>query len=974
MKKLILSLTVLILVSNLSFGQWQLTGNPALNNSFLGTFNQQPLRIRTQDISRMYLNRDITTSVNGQPNVDRSGFLGLGRNLGNINNWNDVLGNPSGGPLSLLHLNGYEGSIMGTGGFRNWMRSGITITANDDIMYMGPRANALDRTDAMFVWGDNAQTGSLGPDNLLFAFTAGFGDNTVPGADLDGTAPNGREIMRLTATGNVGMGPRFSNAAQPQSQLHINGENAVSTWFQLSNQTGTGMLAADGFRAGVNNVGNTYLYNQENAPMIFSTNASTVNQLARERMRLTHVGAPGVPVTAATGTTRVAVSVDPAFPLTEPRSLMHIGGRLSGQAGSTDGVRDWMNVGYLATFGTDNIYVGMKDEGQDRQDAVIAWGDNQTNLINGSGPDNLRFIFANSQFSLSPGTPDAKSDNGQEIGRFTPACATCPVNTGSLGIGNYSPSIIQNGNIVNNPNGPDSAGYIGATLDVNGDARIRTVTQKDELKQILVRDPNDLGRIYWRDGSTLTANFGAQCGNAASATLTQNTEVPLGGFNLIFSGQDAASDRVGIGTNCLPSAKLEVNRALTIPNEINKSGFSVLNSDVSAPGNYSGMGFGLRSIADGPNRNNFGGYFKSTGSYSNIGVESVCDEAAFVNGILVTNIGGKFSAFNSFTNVAVDGRAISYTDGSYVNKGGSFQGAGFANGSAYGISAIASGTDNSTVYGGYFSAVGAINGSSDVYGIYSTGMPYLGVPPNNTWAGFFDGNVNGTAFFSSSDAEIKDINGSITNATNRLNSLNVYEYHYNDFASTFMATDNQMHYGVIAQELETVFPSLVRNATFQYNPDSLGNTESKTIKTVNYTELIPILIAGFQEQNERINQLQSQLQACCTASDIRSAEYENQTGAVVPMRLHTEDAPRLGQNIPNPFDVQTRIPVYLPVSVAKAEIIFYSNEGKVIQNQLLFDRGEFSVAADAETLASGIYSYTLYVDGKPVETKRMVKR
>jgi hypothetical protein len=207
-----------------------------------------------------------------------------------------------------------------------------------------------------------------------------------------------------------------------------------------------------------------------------------------------------------------------------------------------------------------------------------------------------------------------------------------------------------------------------------------------------------------------------------------------------------------------------------------------------------------------------------------------------------------------------------------------------------------------------------------------------------------------------------------------LNSLNVYEYHYNDFASTFMATDNQMHYGVIAQELESVFPSLVRDATFQYNPDSLGNTESKTIKTVNYTELIPILIAGFQEQNERINQLQSQLMACCTAADIRSAEHENQNGAVVPVRLHTEDAPRLGQNIPNPFDVQTRIPVYLPVSVGKAEIIFYSNEGKIIQNQLLFDRGEFSVAADAETLASGIYSYTLYVDGKPVETKRMVKR
>jgi hypothetical protein len=297
------------------------------------------------------------------------------------------------------------------------------------------------------------------------------------------------------------MGPRFSNAAQPQSQLHINGENSVNTWFQLSSQTGTGMAATDGFRAGVTSGGNTYLYNQENASMIFSTNASTESQLARERMRLTHVGALGVPVTAAVGTTRVAVSADPAFPLTEPRSLMHIGGRLSGQTGSTDGVRNWMNVGYLSTFGTDNIYVGMKEEGQDRQDAVIAWGDNQTDQINGSGPDNLRFIFANSQFSLSPGTPEAKSENGQEIGRFTPACAGCPVNTGSLGIGNFSPG---------SPNGPGTPGYVGATLDVNGDARIRNVPSDNTLSQVLVRDPDDLGRIHWRDASTL-GQFGGPC-------------------------------------------------------------------------------------------------------------------------------------------------------------------------------------------------------------------------------------------------------------------------------------------------------------------------------------------------------------------------------------------------------------------------------------------------------------------------------
>jgi hypothetical protein len=219
MKKTALTLSAMIIGIYAYNQNWTFPGNPGTPESKLGTTNQFPMRVITQNALRMYINPNVTTSVNGQPALARNGFVGIGFNHGiTNNNWNDVLGNPSGGPLSLLHLSGPEGTEMGTGGFRNWMRSGITFTANHDLMYVGPRANALDRTDAMFVWGDNSQTGEYGPDNLLFAFTAGFG---TTGNDLDGTAPNGREIMRLTATGNVGIGPRFSNAAQPQSQLHI---------------------------------------------------------------------------------------------------------------------------------------------------------------------------------------------------------------------------------------------------------------------------------------------------------------------------------------------------------------------------------------------------------------------------------------------------------------------------------------------------------------------------------------------------------------------------------------------------------------------------------------------------------------------------------------------------------------------------------------------------------------------------------
>ena len=97
-------------------------------------------------------------------------------------------------------------------------------------------------------------------------------------------------------------------------------------------------------------------------------------------------------------------------------------------------------------------------------------------------------------------------------------------------------------------------------------------------------------------------------------------------------------------------------------------------------------------------------------------------------------------------------------------------------------------------------------------------------------------------------------------------------------------------------------------------------------------------------------------------------------GAVIPTRLENNDGPTLGQNIPNPFETATRIPAYVPQDIRKAEIMFYGNDGKVLQVLPVNDRGNISVDVDAATLAAGVYSYTLFVDGKPVDTKRMVKQ
>jgi hypothetical protein len=79
-----------------------------------------------------------------------------------------------------------------------------------------------------------------------------------------------------------------------------------------------------------------------------------------------------------------------------PQSMLHIGDGLS------NGYRPWMIRGTLVSQDTDNVFFGLKNEGADRKNAVIAWGDNRDDVF--------KFIF-----TLSGGSAD-----GQEIMSLQP--------------------------------------------------------------------------------------------------------------------------------------------------------------------------------------------------------------------------------------------------------------------------------------------------------------------------------------------------------------------------------------------------------------------------------------------------------------------------------------------------------------------------------------------------------------------------
>lgn len=480
---------------------------------YLGYSNNYPLYTKTNGVTRTKLNGSLIYNINGFNEV-RSGYFLLGNNVGPASSYFNGAGS---GAFSQLHLMGRVGTFIQEFGYRPWMQTGITLTDNQDLSYIGLRqvGTVFDITETTITWADNDGTGS-GPDDMVFRFTGG---NLGSGASAISTNLNstvdldGRHIARFTGQGHFALGNTFgindgvfNGYVRPQSHMHMshdiyNPSNTGWGFLQITYRDLTGETAFDGIRLGVDQqfgTTNGYLRWQENTPFIVQTdwdgNAGGITN--GERMRISSISAPNVPNPANLNTniTRVAISHLGNQPITQPRSLLHLGyntGNLTGPFGAADGWRNWMDVGTFTNNGSDNMYVGLKNEGNDRFDAVLNWGDNQVSGVGqNNGPDNLRFIFTSTTTAATgQGDPVSQSNNGLEVARMEPDLATTLPNTnyGMMGIGNFS---------GNNPANPAP---INAKLDIDGDLRIREVTQVDSLTRVLVIDPNDLNRVHWKN-------------------------------------------------------------------------------------------------------------------------------------------------------------------------------------------------------------------------------------------------------------------------------------------------------------------------------------------------------------------------------------------------------------------------------------------------------------------------------------------
>ncbi|MEO8086878.1 MAG: tail fiber domain-containing protein [Bacteroidota bacterium] len=775
-----------------------------------------------------------------------------------------------------------------------------------------------------------------------FAGGAGLANMRMQIYDVTGGAFN---------SGFIGIGN--CNAFLPQSLVHQNIADTMNYHqFTLTPYTGGGISPREGFQIG--DRFNSYplfdhngpafpcpvaeLRQWQNAPIDFFSNDVSAPVELPLRMRITYglggdklgnVGTtPGVTKINIShmGTTGGATNFVKFWPLTDGVAMLNLGeNQIAGPGAAFSpylgGARNWMDVGTHYSYDTDDMYVGLKDNGVNQKDAVITWGDDPSH---DSQPANhLLYIFT------ATGTPSwSGGANGLEVARMVAPSG----DFGMMGIGgdptisvpytNLYTAGAEPGNTLEvNSSDQNSASTIGGSSGLRF-TDLNTISKPTVNPGKGILSVNSSGDVIYVE------DIGNYCSETPQRPLRADFEVPLydgvNGYDYFFSGQSKGKTDVIVGSNCsnllYPYAKFQSFQATNQTGESNAGFFYNSTNDRPA--------IGAVGRSDASQYTNIGikGYAKEYRGVDNVGVFGTTANAA---GFLGLNL-----------NCGVYGYANMrpHPTSTHVN---------YAVVGDLGVTCPTCTT-------------GAAGGFGD-------------------FAGYFNGDLFTTAgFYVPSDSTLKENIQDITDPMDILNALNPKSYTFKQQQNESMKFPDGTHYGIFAQNVASVLPFAVKDCVHPARLDSLGNVTHQEIDFlgVNNIELIPFLVAAVKDQQQTINAMQAQLDNCCNAGNrtINPHHGEEEQGNSVEVELKNANAIILNQNVPNPFAEQTTISFFLTDDVKKAQIFFYDSKGVIIKIVDLNEKGSGQLNVFAADLSSGNYTYTLIADGKLIETKKMVKQ
>ncbi|MCA1764237.1 MAG: tail fiber domain-containing protein [Flavobacteriales bacterium] len=256
-----------------------------------------------------------------------------------------------------------------------------------------------------------------------------------------------------------------------------------------------------------------------------------------------------------------------------------------------------------------------------------------------------------------------------------------------------------------------------------------------------------------------------------------------------------------------------------------------------------------------------------------------------------------------------------------------------------------------------------------------------------------------------SDESVKTDISTLDNASETLNLLNPVSYLLQSPENRSLGFETDMQYGLIAQEVQEILPELVHQTIVPEQIDSTGVIEGSSVELlgIQYSQLIPLLVAGFKEQNaemaaqiEENNELEDQVASLTEqlqSQEEQIAEMQNQMNSMMESFQSTQskmsnccgNAPvekgrsetgaiELEQNFPNPFDVETTInfTIHEPAQI-RLEISDASGRVLDVLVNTQLSEGRYTERWNASAYAPGAYYYSLYADTELL-TKKMIKR
>jgi hypothetical protein len=119
--------------------------------------------------------------------------------------------------------------------------------------------------------------------------------------------------------------------------------------------------------------------------------------------------------------------------------------------------------------------------------------------------------------------------------------------------------------------------------------------------------------------------------------------------------------------------------------------------------------------------------------------------------------------------------------------------------------------------------------------------------------------------------------------------------------------------------------------------------------------------------NAKINQIENAMSQCCS-----SFSSNMQTATSNQLSEINNDGPKLDQNIPNPFNNSSSISYYIPSGKHNAQLMITDISGHTLKAYTITSTGFGKQIISGNELTSGMYQYSLLIDGKLVDTKKMI--